>query len=101
MSGEHHRFEKKSLRKATGHSTAWTELAECCVAFATAVGGTLVIGIEDGADFPPPAQRIPSDLPATVTRRMRELTVNVTAHATVRRAEIHNGPHNPCKLLPK
>jgi len=87
MSREHQRFEKKSLRKVTGNSTAWGDLAESCVAFATAVGGTLVIGIEDGADLPPVEQSIASDLPATVARRMRELTVNVAVHATIRRAE--------------
>lgn len=87
MSGEHQRFEKKSLRKVTGNTTAWADLAESCVAFATAVGGTLLIGIEDADDLPPATQTIPQDLPAVVARRMRELTVNVTVQATPRRAE--------------
>lgn len=87
MSGEHQRFEKKSLRKVTGNTTAWADLAESCVAFATAVGGTLLIGIEDADDLPPATQTVPQDLPAVVARRMRELTVNVTVQATPRRAE--------------
>ncbi|MBS0234236.1 MAG: ATP-dependent DNA helicase [Proteobacteria bacterium] len=87
MSGEHQKFEKKSLRKVIGTSADWQALTDSCVAFATAIGGTIHIGIEDGDGNPPSDQYIPADLPATVTRRVRELSVNVAPEAVVRTAE--------------
>jgi ATP-dependent DNA helicase RecG len=87
MAGEHHRFEKKSLRKVLGSSAEWQRLADSCVAFATAAGGTILIGIEDDSDRPPEGQKIPRDLPDTIRRRMGELTVNVSVQPEVRTAD--------------
>jgi ATP-dependent DNA helicase RecG len=88
MVGEHHRFEKKSLRKVLGNKTDWQALADySCVAFATASGGTIAIGIEDNFELPPPGQQIPADLADTIRRRVGELTVNVAAQTELRRAE--------------
>jgi ATP-dependent DNA helicase RecG len=62
-------------------------LADSCVAFATATGGNILIGVEDGADLPPKDQAIPRDLPDTIRRRVGELTVNVAAHPELKTAE--------------
>ena len=87
MSGENNRFEKKALRKVHGPKADWQALADSCVAFATAVGGTIAVGIEDDSDVPPDRQQVPSDLADTIRRRIRELTVNVSAEAEFRKAE--------------
>lgn len=86
MTGEHHRFEKKSLRKVLGQRADWQSLADSCVAFATALGGTIMIGIEDDAVLPPQGQKIPRNLPDTVRRRVGELAVNVAAQPELRTA---------------
>ena len=77
MSLEGQLLDRKSLRAVTGKTADWSELAKDCVAFANAMGGRLLIGIEDDAQLPPPAQRIPAGLPDTLRRRIGELTVNV------------------------
>ena len=56
------------------------------MAFATASGGTLSIGIEDDDVLPPPQQQIPADLPGTVRRRVGELTVNVSCQTEIETA---------------
>ena len=83
MTPENQHFDRKSLRKVTGRTAAWYELALDCVAFANAQGGSVLIGIEDGQEAPPPGQTIPPGLAETVARRMRELTVNVELAASV------------------
>lgn len=83
MTPENQHFDRKSLRKVVGSSAAWAELALDCVGFANAQGGSLLIGIENDQEVPPPGQRIPSGLPEAVARRMRELTVNVELTVTV------------------
>jgi ATP-dependent DNA helicase RecG len=83
MTPENQHFDRKSLRKVTGKTAAWSELALDCVAFANALGGSLRIGIEDGQDMPAPEQTVPQGLAETVAKRMRELTVNVELVATV------------------
>jgi len=62
----------------TGKTADWHEIAKDCIAFANATGGRLLLGIEDGQDEPPADQRIPSDLPDTLRRKLAERTVNVT-----------------------
>jgi ATP-dependent DNA helicase RecG len=86
MAGENSKIEKKSLRKVLGNSADWPALAESCVAFATALGGTIMVGIEDEADAPAPSQRVPADLPDTIRRRVGELTVNVSVQTELRTA---------------
>ena len=83
MTPENQHFDCKSLRKVTGKTAAWAELALDCVAFANAQGGSLLIGIEDDQEVPPPGQTVPTGLAETVAKRMRELTVNVELAATV------------------
>ena len=83
MTPENQHFDRKSLRKVTGKTAAWSELALDCVAFANAQGGSLLIGVEDGQEAPPPGQIIPVGLAEIVVRRMRELTVNIELAATV------------------
>jgi ATP-dependent DNA helicase RecG len=94
MTGENHRFEKKSLRKVLGPKTDWSDLAESCVAFATANGGMIHIGVEDHEEMPPQDQSIPSDLPAVVSRRIGELTVNVSCQPEIKTAS--NGGQYLC-----
>jgi len=70
--------DQKSLRAVTGKTADWSEIAKDCIAFANASGGRLLLGIEDGQDEPPAEQRIPSDLPDILRRKLTERTVNVT-----------------------
>jgi len=79
LSQEGQLLDKKSLRPVTGKTANWSELAKDCVAFANASGGCLLIGIEDADDLPPPGQRISSDLPEIIRRKLAERTVNVTS----------------------
>jgi ATP-dependent DNA helicase RecG len=77
MSTESHGTDKKSLRRVTGSTADWTALAGECVCFANAAGGTLLIGIEDADDFPPPGQQIAPELIDQIRKRVNEKTVNV------------------------
>ena len=70
-------FDRKSLRMVTGKTADWKELAKDAVAFASARGGCLLVGIEDGEDSPPAHQAIPPGLADLVRKRIRECTVNV------------------------
>lgn len=87
MSLEGQLLDRKSLRTVSGKTADWTELAKDCVAFANALGGRLLIGIEDGEIDPPVAQRVASALPDTLRRRIAELTVNVSVRPLVRVAD--------------
>lgn len=84
---ENQDIELKSLRIVTGSTADWNELAKDCVCFANARGGSILIGIEDGEVLPPPAQKIHSDLPDKIRRRISELTVNVGTHTEQKIAE--------------
>lgn len=77
MSSENQAVDKKSLRKVMGSSADWSALAGDCVCFANAAGGTLLIGIEDADDLPPPEQLIAPELVDQIRRRVSEKTVNV------------------------
>lgn len=77
MTPETEHFDRKSLRKVTGKTVSWTELALDCVCFANAQGGSLWIGFEDDEDLPPPGQTVPEGLLEHVRKRIQELTVNV------------------------
>ena len=46
MSLEGQLLDRKSLRTVAGKTADWAELAKDCVAFANALGGRLLIGIE-------------------------------------------------------
>ena len=77
MSLEGTEVEKKSLRLLTKPRPDWNDLARTCVAFANARGGRILIGIEDHADQPPAAQRVPHDLPERISKRIPQITLNV------------------------
>lgn len=86
MSSETHHVERKSLRVVTGRTAAWSDLAADSVCFANATGGEIHIGIEDGENEPPAAQRVDRALLDLLRRRIAELTVNVEALPEVRTA---------------
>ncbi len=79
MSLENQQTDRKSLRKITGKTADWDEIAKDCVCFANGQGGRLLIGIEDGEALPPPRQTIKPELLDTLRKRIGELTVNVQA----------------------
>lgn len=83
MSAEGQHTERKSLRAVTGRTAGWSDIARVCVCFANGSGGRILIGIEDGETLPPAAQRVPSELPDRLRRRISELTVNVQALPTI------------------
>jgi len=87
MSLEGQLSDNKSLRKVTGKTADFPELARDCVAFANAQGGRLLIGIEDKAILPPAEQRIKPELLDTIRRRIAELTVNVIVLPSIAQAE--------------
>lgn len=78
-SDEDQHFDRKSLRKVTGSTADFAELAHDCVCFANGAGGVLFIGIEDGEHLPPQGQRIHPALLDRLRKRVGELTVNVEA----------------------
>jgi hypothetical protein len=73
LSKEGQLLDKKSLRAVWGKTANWSELAKDCIAFANALGGTLLTGIEDGQDNPPTDKTIPPDLPDTIRRKLAAL----------------------------
>lgn len=77
MSFEGQDFDKKSLR-AIGD---YQELAKDCIAFANAIGGRLLIGIEDKDKLPPPEQRIDDHLLDQISKRISQLTLNISLAA--------------------
>ncbi len=87
MSLEGQTSDNKSLRKITGKTADFPELAKDCVAFANSQGGRLLIGIEDKEKLPPTEQRIKPELLDTLRRRIAELTVNVVVLPSIIQAE--------------
>jgi len=74
---ENENTEKKSLKKVTGSSADFNDLAKSCVSFANSRGGNIFIGIEDDEDEPPANQKIDKNLLSRISKRMSELTINV------------------------
>lgn len=91
-------IKKKSLRIVTGSTADWNELAKDCVCFANARGGTILIGVENNDDLPPETQALNEDLPAKVSKRVSELTVNVATHAEIKTAD-NGGQYIELKVL--
>jgi ATP-dependent DNA helicase RecG len=77
MSQEGQTYDRKSIRYALGKQADHDGLAADCVGLANARGGIIHVGVEDGADSPPPGQRVRADLPDQLRKRMAQLTVNV------------------------
>lgn len=67
----------KSLKKAIGPKSNVESLAETCVCFANAQGGSLIIGIEDEKSEPPKGQKINIEEMNKVVSRLRSLTDGV------------------------
>jgi len=86
MTLEDHHTDRKSLRIVTGKSADWDALAKDCVCFANGAGGRLLIGIEDGEALPPAGQKVTPELLDRLRKRIGELTVNVQALPSLRRA---------------
>ena len=86
MSEESQNMDRKSLRIVTDRTANWKALAKDCVCFANATGGSILIGVEDGATEPPVGQSIPKNLPVKIRKRIGELTVNVTIMTEVKTA---------------
>lgn len=70
-------YDFKSLKKAIGQKSDLNSLAETCVCFANAQGGTIVIGIEDKDSEPPKGQKIVVEDMNKVLSRLRTLTDGV------------------------
>ena len=85
MTHEGQHTEQKSLRKVTGRTADWTDLARTCVCFANGAGGRVLVGIEDGESVPPAQQTVPGDLLDKLRKRIGELTVNVQALPSLER----------------
>lgn len=86
-SPESEHLDRKSLRKVTGSTADFSELAQDCVGFANGAGGTLLVGIEDDAEAPPADQRIDPLLLDRIRKRVGELTVNVQVVPGLKRHE--------------
>lgn len=82
-------YDRKSLRAIHGPKADFKEIAKDCVGFADAQGGVIDFGIEDDADIPDVAQRIPEDLPTKLINKIAGLTVNVSA--TTEKVTADNG----------
>ncbi|MCL4761454.1 MAG: putative DNA binding domain-containing protein [Burkholderiales bacterium] len=96
---ESYTLDRKSLRLVTGAKAGFGELAQDCVCFANAAGGTLLIGIEDGAEAPPADQRVEPALLDRIRKRIGELTVNVQVAPELKRHE--NGGEYIALTIPR
>lgn len=74
---ENSSLDKKSLSIIDGKKADWKELAKDCVCFANGVGGKILIGIEDDADFPTANQIINPDLIEAIQKKISSLTLHV------------------------
>lgn len=98
-SRESQHLDRKSIRKVTGSTADFGELAQDCVCFANGAGGTLLIGIEDDADAPPANQRVEPALLDRIRKRVGELTVNVQVVPELKRHE--NGGEYVALVIPR
>jgi ATP-dependent DNA helicase RecG len=98
-SRESQHLDRKSIRKVTGSTADFGELAQDCVCFANGAGGMLLIGIEDDADAPPTSQRVDPALLDRIRKRVGELTVNVQVVPELKRHE--NGGEYVALAIPR
>lgn len=97
--GEGQHLDRKSIRKITGATADFGELARDCVCFANGAGGTLLIGIEDDADAPPAGQSVDPAVIDRIRKRVGELTVNVQVAPELKRHE--NGGEYIALAIPR
>ena len=74
MSIEDQNKDYKSLKMAVGNKSNHRDIAETCVCFANAQGGSIIIGIEDKNDAPPPKQKINQEDINALIKSLRSLT---------------------------
>jgi ATP-dependent DNA helicase RecG len=86
MTIETQEHEQKSLKFLTSKNPDWQELAKDCVGFANARGGAILIGVEDGETLPPEGQIISTDKIEKISKRIGELTLNVTVAPQIKTA---------------
>ncbi|MBN2194683.1 MAG: putative DNA binding domain-containing protein [Polyangiaceae bacterium] len=96
---ESQHLDRKSLRKVTGSTADFADLAQDCVCFANGAGGTVLIGIEDDADAPRASQRVDPALLDHIRKRIGELTVNVQVAAELKQHE--NGGEYIALTIPR
>jgi len=84
---ESQHIDRKSVRKVTGSTADFGDLAQDCVCFANGAGGVLLIGIEDNDAAPPAGQRVDPALLDRIRKRVGELTVNVQVVPELKRHE--------------
>ncbi|MEY3173078.1 MAG: hypothetical protein RLZZ436_991 [Planctomycetota bacterium] len=89
MSIEGQTLDRKSLRYALGRHEDADGLACDCVGFANAMGGVILLGIEDGQDEPPGGQQVSEELPDRLRKRLAQITVNVGV--AIRKVTAGNG----------
>lgn len=80
-------IDKKSLRVLDHRQGGIVGLAHDCVGFANAVGGRLLIGIEDDRVEPPVDQRVDRVWLERLPQRISQLTLNVGVTAQVQTAD--------------
>ena len=97
---ENHTIEYKSLRLVVGAKSNLYDLAETCVCFANAQGGTIVVGIENGQTDPPAEQIInPEDVNNSISR-LRSLTDGVGLVNPEIKTHENGGQYFLFKVLP-
>ncbi len=89
MNTEGQLLGQKSLCYALGQHKDADGLACDYVGFANAVGGTILLGMEEGQDEPPATQRVADDFADRLRKRLAQITVNVGV--AVRKAVAGNG----------
>lgn len=92
--------EYKGLKKAIGQKSDVESLAETCVCFANAQGGTLVIGIENKESEPPINQKIDINEVNKVVSRLRSLTDGVGLVNPEVLTHANGGEYFVIKVLP-
>ena len=98
-SRESQHLDSKLIRKVTGSTADFGELAQDCVCFANGAGGVLLIDIEDDDDAPPAGQRVDPALLDRIRKRIGELTVNVQVAPELKRHE--NGGEYIALTIPR
>jgi ATP-dependent DNA helicase RecG len=90
----------KSLRKALGAKSDAESLAESCVCFANAQGGTLVVGIENKQSEPPANQKIDIQEMNKLISRLRTLTDGVALANPEVHKHANGGEYFSFRILP-
>lgn len=80
-------IDVKRIDTVIGKKADWKELAKDCVSFANSRGGTIFIGIADKESAPPINQKIDTNLPFKIKKKISENTVNVGVNVSIKKAE--------------